>query len=313
MTNPAEESTKMLPPEPTASATAKVQPSPSPAPGGHSAQASQTLQNPRNQQERLTPAEMFGERFDGGVLEMTFRLNTDRMKQFYRRDFVHLSRLFYAVDQYRAIWQLDQSRLDMVEASIAKKVDAIRGLMDRTIQQADALLATNSHTDKAIYFAQPIEYVAPIISPFAREFMELLVRADDALAKVRTCHLLGLVTSRQKVDIESTCRKAVRSLAPMVRHRRIDLAKYARAVRDEADPDARKLIDAAVGNEIASLYRQGNEEPDAKGTVSVERDLERVAEAVSGNEPPADARPPVAAEGAEIEAAPTAVAAIEAG
>lgn len=241
------------------------------------------LQNPQNPTERLSVEALFGERFEGGLIEKQYTLNTPRIKQFYRRDFVYVSRLFYGIDSFRRIWQLDSSALDAIETQLAKKMSAVSKLLQGFMQQAQAAMTVNGFGAQDISYAKPINYVVPIISPAAREYMELLVQADETLAKVDACHLLGLIKSADKHKTENDMRKAIRAISATVRGQRIALLKYANAVRKDSDPDARKVIAEFVGKEIADLMKQRTEDPDAQAPVSEERDLQRAAEAAAND------------------------------
>src|SRR5262249_25036952 len=162
-------------------------------------------------------------KFKGGVITMKFVLQTQRMKQFYRRDFVYLSQMLYAIEMYRGIRGVAMAKLEHVEQAIAKKLDAVRKLFVQASKEAAALINANGHGDTQIAYPTPVQYRTPIISPFAREYMEILKLADDAFARLHTCHLLGLVDTKRKFGTEANYRKAVRAISEVVRLSRIEL------------------------------------------------------------------------------------------
>lgn len=248
------------------------------------------LANPANQTERLAADDIFGPYFDDGIIELQYQLRTPRPKQFFKRDFVYLSQLLYSIARYRAMRiagpdgvyrEVDPGALDAVEANLNRKIDGIREFLIKKAREASALLAANGHSEMAIKYSQPVTLSAPIIAPMAREFMEILVVADEAFAKVQACYLLSLITPAAKVKAETECRRVIRALSPTVRLHRIKLSQLVQRMRENATPEAAKLIGEVVSREFTALISQGAEEPDIKASVSQERDLERMASAAA--------------------------------
>lgn len=256
-----------------------------------------TVENPDNPGQQLSISSVFGPKFRGGVVELEFEVKTQRIKHFYRRDFVYLSQMLYAIDTYRNIHGIDEKRLDAAEAAIAKKMDAVRALLHSRIQQMTTKIATNGHSALQIRFPKPVRYRAPIISPYAREFMELLVLCDEAFAKLEMCHLLGLEDSKTRSKLNLEFRKTIRAISAMVRQTRIELLKYVRSMRSNLDSEGQEAVDQALQQEASSLSRQRDEEPEIQASVSVEADVQRIAEEAeaaraaptAGKEEPAEA------------------------
>lgn len=249
-----------------------------------------TFENPLNLDQHLTVLDLFGPRFQGGVIELSYRLQTSRMKQFYRRDFIHVSRMMYAVDLYRRIFGVDVAKLDAAEVGIARKLDAVRQLLERGAKEAQAAIRANGHESTTIAYGRPITYRAPIISPYAREFMEILVQADDVYAKQDSCHLLGLMDSKDKFRSEANFRKAIRSISGFVRATRIDLLKHIRNIRSQStDTETEELIQAAMQNEATQLVDEGKTDAEILQSPSQESDVARIAgEFPAGDKPAVD-------------------------
>lgn len=238
-----------------------------------------TFESPLNLDQHLTVLDLFGPRFRGGVIELSYRLQTSKMKQFYRRDFIHVSRMMYSVDLYREIRGVDVAKLDAAEQGIADKLDAVRKLLERGAREAIAAIRANSHEGTPIAYGRPITYRAPIISPYAREFMEILVLADDVFSKQDTCHLLGLMTSKQKGGYQATFKKAIRSISGFVRATRIDLLKHIRGLRaQQLDAETEDLIQSAVSSEAAQLVDEGRSDAELLQSPSQESDVARIAD-----------------------------------
>jgi hypothetical protein len=278
------------------------------------------LANPANQTERLTAEDIFGPYFDDGIIELQYELRTPRSKQFFKRDFVYLSQLLYSLARYRAMRipgpdgqyrDVNPGALDAVEANLNRKIDGIREFLTKKAREAAALLEANGHSDMAIKYSQPVVLSAPIIAPMAREFMEILQVADDTFAKVQACYLLGLLNPATKVKVEFECRRVIRALSPTVRLHRIKLGQLVQQMRENATPEAAKLIGDVVAREFTTLISQGAEEPDIKGSVSDESDLERMASAAAAAadrtpiSPDLDASPSAAGTATETESSLT--------
>lgn len=211
-------------------------------------------------------------------MTLQYEMQTPRIKQFYRRDFVYLSQLLYALNTYREIRGVEPAKIDAAEMNVGKKLDAVMALMKRTVNEAETAIRMNNHEGTPIDFAYPVCYKAPIISPYAREYLEVLVAADDAFKMVNKAWLLGLIDPKQRSQKEFTLRKAIRAIAEVVRLQRIEMAKHVRSIRAQADEITRNEIDAVTSQEAANLLRQGQDDAETLTTVSAESDLKAMAD-----------------------------------
>lgn len=246
--------------------------------------------NPAAPGEQLTARELFGANFNGAVVEIDYELQSRTTKSFFRRDFAYVSRLLNALENYRTIKVVDQAKLDAAEAVVTKKLDAVTELVGKKAKDAAALLEANRQAGHNIVYPRAMHFRAPIISPYAREYMEVLKHADSAYANLDLCFLMGLVDRKVKTETEALIRKAIRSISQTVQQQRAETAKYVTSLRGQTD-DAESLrtIAQVAGAEAASLVQEASEDTETAGSVSTLHDLEAVAKASATAQPAAEA------------------------
>jgi hypothetical protein len=249
-----------------------------------------TFHDPSKPDVRVTVTELFGPNFRDGVVEIDYLLCTRGMKQMYRRDFIYLSRLLYALDRYRTISLVDQTKLDAVEQLVVRKLDNVRKLIAKHLKQAAALIEANEQKAHAISYPRSMRYRAPIISPYAREYMEVLSQADAVYAKLEISFLLGLIDRHTRSVTELEMRQAIRTINKTVRQMRVEMAKYVSSLRAGADQETRKEIEDITHAEALSLQSEAKADSDVLGSVSTESDLNKLADqAIAAAAPGSDA------------------------
>lgn len=248
--------------------------------------------NPAAPGEQLTARELFGPNFNGAVVEIDYELQSRTTKSFFRRDFAYVSKLLNALENYRTIKVIDHGKLDAAEAIVTKKLDNVMELVGKKAKESVALLEANRQAGHNIVYPRAMHFRAPIISPYAREYMEVLKHADTAYANLDLCFLMGLVDRKIKTETEALIRKAIRSISQTVQQQRAEMAKYVTSLRGQAD-DAESLrtISQVAGAEAASLVQDASEDTETAGSVSTLHDLEEVAKASGKTDPLADQTP----------------------
>lgn len=241
-----------------------------------------TLYDPSSPAAQITIEDLFGNRFRGAVVQIDYELRTRSPRQMYKRDFVYLSRLLHSLDTYREIPIIDQTYLDDKEASVTKKIDAVKKLIGNKLREANALIAANAQKAYAIAHAKAIVCRAPIVSPYAREYMEILVDADKLYSQLDAAYMLGLITRPDKGRIESMVRQAIRSIAQVVRQARVESVKHLASLRGAAqDAGTAEAIKAIAGTDAATLAHEGAVDADVLGSVSSEAGLAAIAAGAS--------------------------------
>jgi hypothetical protein len=161
-----------------------------------------------------------GRRFRGPTLRMRFELRTSIARQIFRRDFVYVSQQLHALEASRRVQGLPREDLNEALATVGRRIDAVRTLLLHSTEQTRDLIALHGHQHSDIEFARPTVLQATIVSPYARDFMDVLVHADTALGELERAWLLGLIEPTEKGRLAGECRKAVQSVKEVVRQQR---------------------------------------------------------------------------------------------
>jgi hypothetical protein len=151
---------------------------------------------------------------------MRFELRTSLARQIFRRDFVYVSQQLHALEASRRVQGLPRDDLNEALAAIGHRIDAVRTLLLHSAEQTRDLIALHGLSSAGVEFARPTELHATIVSPYARDFMDVLVHADAALGELERAWLLGLIEPTEKGRLAGECRKAVQAVKEMVRHQR---------------------------------------------------------------------------------------------
>jgi hypothetical protein len=177
-----------------------------------------------------------GRRFRGPTLRMSFELRTSIARQIFRRDFVYVSQQLHALEASRRVQGLPRESLNEALAAIGQRVDEVRAqLRDSTAHTRD-LIELHGHSGADVEFTRPATLQATIVSPYARDFMDVLVHADQALTQLERAWLLGLLEPAEKGRMSGECRKAVQSVKETVREQRQWIGAQVREVNARRGP-----------------------------------------------------------------------------
>jgi hypothetical protein len=193
-----------------------------------------------------------GRRFRGASLKLEFELRTTVARQVFQRDFVYVSRQLHALEASRRVQGIDRQLLRGALAAIAQRADAARTLLLLRASEARALIAYHAHGQADVAFARPTRLQATIVSPHARDFLDILAQADDALSQLEKAWLLGLLEPPTKARHAVECRRELMAYKETVRHQRHVVGTHVREVnaarrqalqtvaanQDHAAPDA---------------------------------------------------------------------------
>ncbi len=188
-----------------------------------------------------------GRRFRGATLKLDFELRTTVARQVFRRDFVYISQQLHALEASRRVQGIDRPRLKEALATVARCIDAVRALLLRCAADARALILLHGHAGADVEFARPTRLRATIVSPYARDFVDILGHADEALTQLERAWLLGLLHPAAKAQQASECRRALQGFKEIVRQQRHAIGAHVREVNA-----GRRL--AATGDESQGLH-----------------------------------------------------------
>lgn len=169
--------------------------------------------------------------FRRGMVTVACELRTPRVVQFYRRDFTAISHWLDALDHARDFTHVDTRPAREAEHVISAHLEVLRTLFDDAARQAEALLAAQGLAGVPIRYAAPVTVSAPIVHPVAHAYLRVLSIADDAFSGIERAWLLGLVDTRFRRHEEARFRKALRSIATLVREQYGAMARVLREAR----------------------------------------------------------------------------------
>jgi hypothetical protein len=204
-----------------------------------------------------------GRRFRGPTLRMRFELRTSAARQIFRRDFVYVSQQLHALEASRRVQGLPREDLNEALAAVGRRIDAVRTSLLHSTEQTRDLIALHGHSSADVEFARPTELHATIVSPYARDFMDVLVHADAALGELERAWLLGLIEPTEKGRLVGECRKAVQGVKEIVRQQRQSIGAQVRelnAHRTEAASIAGREP-AFAGFPVLAARSEGDRRP----------------------------------------------------
>ena len=166
----------------------------------------------------------------GAALRLDFELRTTLVRQVFRRDFVYVSRQLHALEASRRVQGLDRACLDGALAALLRRIDAVQALLQRIAADLDAAIATHAAAGARVAFAQPARFQATIVSPLARRYLALLIRADETLCRLEMAWLLCLAAPAGRTALVSDCRRALHGFKDMACHERQAVGALVREV-----------------------------------------------------------------------------------
>lgn len=238
-----------------------------------------TFANPSAPHEALSARDLFGKNFNGAIVELDYKLRARTSKSFFRRDFIYLSRLLYALETYRNIRSIDEAKLDRSEEIVQNKLDAVQTLVKGKQRECAVIREQNAQAFAQAIYPREMTFRAPITSPTAKEYMDVLVAADAMYAELEVCYLLSLIDRKAKTSIEQLVRKAIRSISQTVQQQRAEMAKYVASLRDATtDAESLEVIKSVGGAEAAGVLSDADTDQDTAGSVSTLHDLRTLAD-----------------------------------
>jgi hypothetical protein len=177
-----------------------------------------------------------GRRFRGPTLRMSFELRTSIARQIFRRDFVYVSQQLHALEASRRVQGLPREHLNEALSAVGRRIDEVRTQLRESTAQTRDLIELHGHSGTDIEFARPARLEATIVSPHARDFMDVLVHADNALTQLERAWLLGLLEPAEKGRLAGEFRRAVQSVKETVRDQRHRIGAHVREANARREP-----------------------------------------------------------------------------
>lgn len=155
------------------------------------------------------------EHYSGPCLEMKVSLGSAPMARIFKRDFNMTSRNIYFISVLgRALLGDEESR--KAEEYVANNLKNSIREIDDMIKQAEVTILNNSVSMAT--FQNPEASTAKITTPFAKQFIDLLLLADKHLLLLNSLWLNGAITNDQRSQHELTTKVKVKSVSNSARN-----------------------------------------------------------------------------------------------
>ncbi len=217
--------------------------------------------------------DLFGKRFDGSVILREFELIHRPVQTLVRRDFIYLSRSFYVASVLSENRNIDQSKLEKLEARLTEMFDNVLTLVRKKAHELSALMMSVGATEELVHTSRPMGYRVPIIHPRAYAYMDLLREIDTLHSDRDRAWMLNHLDSRQRSDNFREVMRAVRKVGQVTRENRIVMWKMLQIAADETGgTEGQALKDFAV-EQRQTLTAERKLDPETLGSISAESTL----------------------------------------
>lgn len=170
---------------------------------------------------QITLADVFGERFAGAALQREVLLHTEDMRKVLRRDYFHLCRMFNSIARTRGYPGVDPAAINRVERGVADSLRAARATI--AARRAELAHRFDQHPGASVdvSHAKATRFQAPVASPYAMQFLDALVAADECIALSGAAWLQALVSPQEHHGLRRQLRRelaAVKAQATTTRN-----------------------------------------------------------------------------------------------
>lgn len=178
--------------------------------------------------------------------------------RFYKKDFAYLSKQLYLEYQYRSWKGYSTEVLQRYAEITSTKLGNIRTMMNNNIARLRKLLDMQGHKGETLSLWPSVkQFDVPIITALPRSYVEVLKQLDQVYTLAGTAHLLGVIDSEQRNDVEFISKKAVRAFRSILQTEVIKLYREAqRLIREQQGIGGDHTMHAIVeqqGKDIAAF------------------------------------------------------------
>lgn len=156
-----------------------------------------------------------------------------RIHKFFENNFAFMSKNLFSEYVYRRRPKYNHEILVKYFDLMAKKLGGVQTILHKYHGQVDAVLKANGATDEDIGYVRDYPELVPIIHAQSRQYLDLLLSADQLFVKIAAAVLNGLMDSNDKTEIERKVILTFRAIGNTVRSEAITLRKEAQRVRNE--------------------------------------------------------------------------------
>lgn len=231
--------------------------------------------------ERFSLADVFGPHFEGAVIPREITIDTEEIRKLIRKDYLFLSKMLHTITRAREYRGVDHPSLNRLEAGIEARIEHVRDLL--RIREMDLAKIFNANPGKIpdVVNGRRTKFEAPIASPHAFSYLDLLSQADEFFGHANAAWLQKLVVPQEHNGRVREMKKALYSIKFAVSEARMECFRMLGRLSAQMapnDPDAAKL-NADIKATASGLLNDAKGDSDVMDglSVSAARDLEAAA------------------------------------
>ena len=232
--------------------------------------------------QQISLADVFGNSFEGAVIMREVSLNTEDIRKLVRRDYLYLSKMLHTVTRTREFRGINPGPLNKIEDGLEAKIQQIKELIG--LRRIEVQKRFNKKPDATVdvTHARTTTFNAPIASPHANSYLDLLLDADEFISRATACWLQGLMKPQEFHGGTREIKRSLHSIKADVTKARAECFKMlerASADLPSTDPEAAQMK-ADAGEMAKTLVKDANSDQEVMESLSIseQSDLQRIAE-----------------------------------
>lgn len=191
------------------------------------------------------------ETFDGPCLALEVEFGARMIQNFFRRSFEITSRNAHFISVLGRIL-LGEESVQEPENYVKRTLANAIADLDNKIAGARAIMVDAGITKIAAYEIKQTHQVK-VVSPIAKDFVELLKKSEEFLVYMNTLWLHGAIDDRQRSKHELELKRKLRSVVASARNMFIVMRKKLNAVDKEGAAKVEKEIGTAIVEDATGI------------------------------------------------------------
>ena len=221
--------------------------------------------------QKLSLKDVFGPQFEGAVIMRQISLNTEDIRRLIRRDYLFLSKMLHTITRTREFRGINPGPLNRIEEGVETKITSIRELI--ATRRIEVQKRFNKKPDATIdvTHSRTTTFEAPIASPHSNAYLDLLLEADEFLARMTACWLQGLMKSQEYHGGTREIKRALHAVKADVTAARAACFKMLHRISEEMplnDPESAK-IKSEIAHVATDLVADANADSEVMDAISV--------------------------------------------
>lgn len=231
--------------------------------------------------ESFSLTDVFGPNFEGAVIERALRLESEEIRRLIRKDYLYLSKMLHTLTRAREYRGVDHPALNRLEEGIEVKIQSVRELISMRLIDLAKRFSHKPDAVVDVINARPTQYKAPIASPHANSYLDLLLEADAFFARAKAAWLQNLTKPQDHHGRMREIKKSLYAIKMDVTEARTACFKMLKRISaglDSADPEAARLQNE-IRDVATGLLNDARDDAEVMSTLKVSdgHDLAAVA------------------------------------